>query len=162
MEAETPPITGGYSTSVGEYLRHAPALNRGTKFSNGFAAMAVLLAVLSLPYLVPVALELALAAALVSGYYCVPFTWLTLRSKRALVEQRVEVVADGAGLHFTHAASQIDIPWEEISRLRENRDSFFVMASYPRAYILPKRAFDPAQLEAFRLLAASKGKRGRG
>ena len=162
MEIAKLPITGSYRTSVSEYLRHAPALNRGTKFSNGFGALAALLAILSLPYIVPVALELTLAVALVSGYYCVPFTWLTLRSNKAFVEQQIAVTADEGGLHFTHVVSQIDVPWEEITRLRESRDCFFVTARYPRAYILPKRAFDSTQLEAFRHLAESKDKLRRG
>jgi hypothetical protein len=74
------------------------------------------------------------------------------------VEQPVDVVVDEVGLHFVHGLAEIDAPWEEITRLREKHDYFLVMAPYPRAYILPKRAFDPAQLEAFRLLAASKDK----
>ncbi len=162
MEIETRQITGRYQTSTREYLRHAPALNRGTRFSNGFGALALILAAISLPDPAPVAIELTLAIALLSGYYCVPFTWLTLRSRRAQVERPVDVVADEAGLHFAHGVAEIDAPWEGISRLRETRDCFLVMAPYPRAYILPKRAFDPAGLEAFRLLAASKGKLGQG
>jgi hypothetical protein len=162
METDAPPVTGNYRASVRDYIRHAPALKRGTRFSNGFGALAALLAVLSLPYLVPVALELALAVALLSGYYTVPFTWLGLRSKRRLVEQQVEVVADAGGVQFTHAVSHIDIPWDEISRVRETHDCFFVMADHSRAYILPKRAFGSSQLEAFKRLAESKGKIPRG
>jgi xanthosine utilization system XapX-like protein len=158
METETPLITGRYQTTAREYLRRAPALNRGTRFSNGFGVLALILAAISLPDPAPVAIELALAVALLSGYYCVPFTWLTLRSRRAQVEQPVDVVVDEVGLHFVHGLAEIDAPWEEITRLREKHDYFLVMAPYPRAYILPKRAFDPAQLEAFRLLAASKDK----
>jgi YcxB-like protein len=160
MPAATAPITGSYQTSMREYLRQAPALNRGTKFSNGFGALTVLLALLSLPDPIPVALELALAAALVSGYYCVPFTWLALRSRKQLVERPIEVVADDDGLHFKQGPVEIDAPWEETRRLREEGDHFVLMARYPRAYILPKRAFNPAQLDALRQLAASKGKFG--
>jgi hypothetical protein len=162
MEIEAPHITGRYQTSMAEYLRRAPALNRGTRFSNGFGVLALVLAALSLPDPAPVAIELALALALLSGYYCVPFTWLTLRSRREQVERPVDVLADEEGLHFEQGHHEIDVLWEGVTRLREDRDSFFVMAKYPRAYILPKRAFEPAQLEAFRLLAGSKGKLGQG
>ena len=158
MATERSQITGRYTTSAREYLRYAPTLNRGTRFSNGFAALAVVLAILSLPDPIPVVLELLLALALVSGYYSIPFTWMTLRSRRDQVEQTVAVTADDEGIHFTHATADIDIPWDEITRLRETRDCFFVMARYPRAYILPKRAFDSAALEAFRALATAKGK----
>jgi hypothetical protein len=162
METETPHIAGSYRTSTREYMGHVPALNRGTRFSIGFGVLALLLAVLSLPYLVPVVIELALAIALLSGYYAVPFTWLTLRSRREQVEQSVDVFADDAGLHFTHGVTEVDVPWAEIDRLREDRDCFFVMARYSRVYILPERAFDPAGLEAFRQLAASRTRLGRG
>ena len=97
MQTGTPPIAGSYQTSMREYLGHVPALNRGTRFSIGFGVLALLLAFLSLPYLVPVAIELALAIALLSGYYAVPFTWLTLRSRREQVAQPVEVFADRCG-----------------------------------------------------------------
>jgi hypothetical protein len=162
MQTGTPPIAGSYQTSMREYMGHVPALNRGTRFSIGFGVLALLLAFLSLPYLVPVAIELALAIALLSGYYAVPFTWLTLRSRREQVAQPVEVFADDAGLHFTHGVTEVDVPWAEITRLREDRDWFFVMARYPRTYFLPKRAFDPSGLEAFRQLAASRTRLGRG
>ncbi len=158
MATETPHITGSYRTSMREYLSHVPALNRGTRFSTGFAVLALLLAFLSLPYLVPVAIELMLAVALLSGYYAVPFTWLTLRSRKSLVQQTVEVFVDDAGLHFTHGATDVDVAWEAIDRLRESRGSFLVMARHSQVFILPERAFDPAGLEAFRRLAASRVK----
>jgi hypothetical protein len=162
MKNDRPHIAGKYQTSMREYLGNVPALNRGTRFSVMFGALAVVLAVLSLPYLVPVALELALAVALLSGYASVPFAWLTLRSRRQMVEQPVEVFADDAGLHFTHGVIDLDVPWAEIDRLRENRDSFFVMATQARVYIIPKRAFDPDQIDAFRQLVASSAAHNRG
>ena len=162
METETPHITGSYQTSIREYMSHAPALNRGTKFSIGFGVLALALAVLSLPYVVPFAVELALAIALLSGYYAVPFTWLSLRSRREQVEQTVEMFADDDGLHFIQGVREVAAPWEEINRLRENRDCFFVMAHHSRVYILPKRAFDSTGLEAFRQLAASRTRLERG
>lgn len=161
-DAEPPLITGRYQTTMSEYLRHAPALNRGTLFSNGFGAVALVLAVLSFPDPLAVAFEFALGLALLSGYYCVPFTWLALRSRTQQVEKPIDVVVDDAGLHFLQGSVEIDAPWEQTTRLREDRDSFFLMARNPRAYVIPKRAFDPANLEAFRLLAASKGKLGQG
>jgi hypothetical protein len=158
MTATARPITGRYRLTVREQLGMAPALNRGTLFSLASAGIFVVLALLSLATGDPIgaSLELAFAAALYSGYYCVPFAWFTLRRHRAAAEAPVDLEADDDGLRFETRATRLEIPWDRVSRIRETPTCFFGMARYPRAFMLPKRAFGPSQLAAFRKLAASK------
>ena len=101
------------------------------------------------------AIELALAAAVISGYYCLPFAWFTLRRHRAAAEAPVDVVVDAEGLEFTNAGVRLELPWVRIASVKETPTVFFLMSRYPRAFLLPKRAFDKGQLAAFRKLAAS-------
>jgi hypothetical protein len=155
-------ITGRFQASVGEQLRQAPAINRWTLFSNGFGSCFLVLAVLSLPDPIPVAIDVAIAAALFSGYYCLPFTGLPLLAKRGLAEQPVEVLVGPSGIRLTRTAGGFEIPWTRIRRVRERRDCFFVMAGYPRAFYLPKRAFNAADLDAFRAMAITRTKVTRG
>jgi hypothetical protein len=150
------PITGRFQASVVEQLRETPAVNRWTLFSNGFGGCFLVLAVLSLPDPIPVAVDLAIAVALFSGYYCLPFAGLALVAKRRVVEQPVQVLVGSSGIRLTRPGGGFEIPWNRIRRVRERRDCFFVMAGYPRAFYLPKRTFNADDLDAFRAMAASK------
>jgi hypothetical protein len=153
---EPQPITGRFQASVGEQLRETPAVNRWTLFSNGFGGCFLVLAVLSLPDPIPVATDLAIAVALFSGYYCLPFAGLALVAKRRVVEQPVQVLVGSSGIRLTRPGGGFEIPWSRIRRIRERRDCFFVMAGYPRAFYLPKRTFNTADIDAFRAMATSK------
>jgi hypothetical protein len=155
--ATAKPIKGRYQLTIREQLRFAPALNRGTAFGFIATGVFVVLALLSLidGTYVLAAIELALAAAVISGYYCLPFAWFTLRRHRAAAEAPVDVVVDAEGLEFTNAGVRLELPWVRIASVKETPTVFFLMSRYPRAFLLPKRAFDKGQLAAFRKLAAS-------
>ena len=149
-------IKGRYQLTIREQLRNAPALNRGTAFGLFGTAVFVVLAILSLTdqaYL-PAAVELGLAAALYSGYYCLPFAVFTLSRHRAAAESPVDVVVDAEGLVFTNVGIRLELPWVRVSLIKETPTAFVLMSRYTRAFLLPKRAFDKAQLAAFRKLAA--------
>jgi len=152
---EPQPITGRFQASVGEQLRETPAVSRWTLFSNGFGGCFLVLAVLSLPDPIPVAVDLAIAVALFSGYYCLPFGGLALLARRRIVEQPVQVLVSSSGIRLTRPGGGFEIPWSQIRRVRERRDCFFVMAGYPRAFYLPKRTFNAADLVSFRAFANS-------
>ena len=153
---EPQPITGRFQASVGEQLRETPAVNRWTLFSNGLGGCFLVLGVLSLPDPVPVVVDLAIAVALFSGYYCLPFAGLALVAKRRVVEQPVQVLVGLSGIRLTRPGGAFEIPWSRIRRVRERSDCFFVMARYPSAFYLPKRAFNAADLEAFRVFASTR------
>jgi hypothetical protein len=156
--ARTEPIVGQYQMSVGEQVRNIPALNRGTWFANGTGAFFAMFGIVDIAQGQPLSAAIAFvfAASLVSGYYGVPFGWFTLsrHSQQALAP--VVLLATGDGLRFETNATQLEVPWATISRIREKSNCFYVTARYPRAFMVPKRAFGPAQLEAFRRLASSK------
>jgi hypothetical protein len=155
--ATAKPIKGRYQLTIREQLRFAPSLNRGTAFGLVATGVFIVLAVLSLVdgTYVLAAIELALAAAMYSGYYCLPFAWFTLRRHRAAAEAPVDVLVNAEGLEFTNAGVRMELPWVRIASVRETPTAFFLISRYPRAFLLPKRAFDKSQLAAFRKLAAS-------
>jgi hypothetical protein len=152
------PITGHYQMSVWEQVRHIPELNRGTRFTNASGAFLLVLGLVDLGQgdVIVGSIALLLSVALFSGYYSVPFGWLTLRRNREAALAPVDILVNGEAIRFDTDASKLVVPWENVNNVRETRTSFLVRARYPRAFMVPKRAFEPQQLDAFRLLAASK------
>jgi hypothetical protein len=150
-------IEGRYQLTISQYLRFVPALNRGTAFSLIAAAVFTSLAFFSFTHggYVLAGLQIAVAAALYTGYYSVPFAWLSLVRHRTAVEGPVEVRVNAEGLRVTTAEGLIELPWGKIDRVRETSSVFFLTSEHPRSFILPKRAFDEDQLETIRDLAAT-------
>jgi hypothetical protein len=150
-------IEGRYQLTIGEYLRFVPALNRSTAFSVIAAAVFASLAFFSFTHggYVLAGLQFGVAAALYTGYYAVPFAWLSLLRHRAAVEGPAEVRVNADGLRVTTAEGLLELPWAKIDRVRETSSVFFLTSEHPRSFILPKRAFDEDQLETIRDLAAT-------
>ncbi|MGA3058058.1 MAG: YcxB family protein [Candidatus Limnocylindrales bacterium] len=153
--AET--IEGHYQLTIREYLRFVPALNRGTWFTLIASAVFASLAILSYAHrgYVFAVVQLAVAAALFTGYYSVPLAWLSLRRHRAAVSGPVDVCVDAQGLRVTTAEGLLELPWDKIAHVRETSTVFFLTSEHPRSFLLPKRAFDEDQLEGIRDLAAT-------
>jgi hypothetical protein len=78
---EVEPLTLTYSMDQGELLRCVPALNRGTTFSVIGGGLLAGLALLNLLLADPLMALIAGAGAvaLLSGWYCIPVSWLGLR-----------------------------------------------------------------------------------
>ena len=153
-------IEGHYRLTIREYLRFVPALNRGTTFSFIASAAFASLALFSFTHhgYVFAALQLAVAAALYTGYYSVPIAWLSLVRHRAAVEGEVQVRVNAEGLRTTTAEGVLELPWKKIDRVRETSGVFFLASRHPRSFLLPKRAFNEAQLESIRDFAATESR----
>jgi hypothetical protein len=160
--ATAPKITAHYQGTIAGQLRYVPALNRGSRFSVAFAIAALVLAVLSLPFIYFTIFGIALAALLASGYYLVPFAWWTMRRNRWFYEAPVDLAVSDDGLEFTAAAGVRRVPWGAVSYVRELRDVFAVMLRPAGAYCIPKSALEGDDLSDFReLVAANVPLRGR-
>jgi hypothetical protein len=150
-----PKIRAHYQGTIAGQLRYVPALNRGSRFSIAFAVAALVLAVLSLPYVYLTVFGIALAALVASGYYLVPFAWWTMRRNRWLYEAPVDLAVSDDGLEFTTAAGVRRVPWGAVSRVRELRDVFAVMLRPTGGYCIPKSALEDDDLSDFRELVAA-------
>jgi len=147
-----PPIVLRRQVSERELLRLTPALNRGSRFANVAGAGLVVAAVVALlpPTDLPMsALTGLFAAALFSGWYCVPFAWLGLRFAGARVRLPWEAEIDGSGFRLTQGSSPMTIPWSSVRRVSLRQECVFVYCGYPRAFMLPARSFESGQLERF-------------
>jgi hypothetical protein len=149
------PLTLTYVIGEGELLRCVPALNRGTTFSviggGLFVGLAILNFVLADPLMGLV--TIAFALALLSGWYCIPFSWLGLRLAGDRARQPIAMTIDQAGLHLAQGTSNLDVPWATVRRVNRWRDNLIVYCAYPRAFLLPERVFGPGELDRFLSLA---------
>jgi hypothetical protein len=151
------PLALTYSLGEAEALRCVPALNRGTTFSVIGGGLLAALALLNLAMGDPIMglVTGAFATALLTGWYCVPFSWLALRLARERARVPIAMTADGAGLHVAQGTSSLDVPWSAVRRIQRGRGHLFVYGAYPRAFLVPERAFGPGQLDRFLALAAA-------
>jgi len=95
--------------------------------------------------------------ALMSGLFIVPIAWFVLRRRRELVEAQTFIVIDSSGVTQNNPFGQSHVGWQLFSRIRELGDWFFLDTGTGANFYIPKRAFTPADLAAFRKLIADAG-----
>jgi hypothetical protein len=149
-------IQAHYQGTIGGQLRFIPALNRGTPSSLILSAVALVLAILSLPYVYFTIFGVILSILILSGYYLVPFAWWSMRRNRWLFEAPVDLTVTDQGLEVATAAGVRKVPWEVVGQVREMKDVFAVMLRPGGGYCIPKGALEGDDLPDFRELAAGK------
>jgi hypothetical protein len=158
---EVEPLTLSYVMDQAELLRCVPALNRGTTFSvigGGLLAALALLNVLLADPLMALIVG-AFAVALLTGWYCIPFSWLGLRLAGERARMPIAMTVDEFGLHLRQGSSNVDVAWSSVRRIGRGHGHLFVYCAYPRAFLVPERAFGPGQLDRF--LSLAEAGRGR-
>lgn len=147
-----------YVGTVTELARASMALTRRSRFGQVagllFVAAGAFLAVTSEPLagVVP----LVFGVLLLSGLLAVPFAYLVWWRRRDLMRQPTRFVASPAGVDFRSAFGQSHLSWETFTRVRETAGYFYFDTGVNNLYV-PKRAFGPEQLAAFRRIVAEAG-----
>lgn len=152
----TSTIRAHYQGTIGGQLRYLPALNRGTPMSLLLSGLALLFAILSLPYVYFTILGVLFSMAILSGYFIIPFAWWSMRRNRWLFEAPVDLTASESGLEFSTAAGVRKVPWEAVSEVRELKDVLAVMLRPGGGYCIPKAALKGDDLTDLRELCAEK------
>lgn len=93
---------------------------------------------------------LAFGASLVTGLYCVPFTWWAIRKRADLLLSRQDLTIDASGIRVTTALTTAHQAWPTFRRVRELTDVFTLDYGTGTNALLPKRAVDPETAERFR------------
>jgi hypothetical protein len=149
-------IKAHYQGTIGSQLRYIPKLNRGTPSSLLASGAALVLAILSLPYVYFTLFGVFLSFTILSGYYLIPVAWWSMRRNRWLFEAPVDLTASAGGLEFSTAAGVRKVPWEVVGQVRELKDVFAVMLRPGGGYCIPKSALRGDDLPDFRELAADR------
>jgi hypothetical protein len=102
VESEFPAIHGEYRNTAGEWLRIVPVVSRGglmTLF--GLVVLVVAALVAAGGEVVNAIVSAAFGLSLVTGWYCVPFVWWSMRGRRDVFEARQVLEATAEELRLT-------------------------------------------------------------
>jgi ADP-ribose pyrophosphatase len=149
-----------YRLQMREHIMAAALLARRSRFRQVLGTIFVALGVIPfvlgtdiVGWLPPIIFGLAL----MSGLFIVPIAWFVLRRRRELVEAQTFIVIDSSGVTQNNPFGQSHVGWQLFSRIRELGDWFFLDTGTGANFYIPKRAFTPADLAAFRKLIADAG-----
>ena len=98
---------------------------------------------------------LLLGLSLVTGVFGIPFFWFTIRRQPGLIGARIEDDIDGSGIHERTPLIDAKLAWDLYREVVEARSIVYLVSATGVGF-LPKRAFTPEQLKAFRSLVAAK------
>jgi hypothetical protein len=102
--------------------------------------------------------SVALGLLFLTGVYCLPFIWYAVRRRPDLMLGEYEFHADSVGIRVTMPTTRTEQTWATFKRVRELPDVFLLDYGTGASGVIPRRAFDPPALAAFRNLAKAAGK----
>lgn len=102
-------------------------------------------------------LFLLIAATTATGVVVVPVMWLRVRSRRDLVEEPVDVLADASGIQFRSVHGEGKLAWRMFKHAFEDNERFFLDTGAGFKYVIPKRAFTGPDVDSFRGLLGAVG-----
>jgi ADP-ribose pyrophosphatase len=101
-------------------------------------------------------INIVLGVVILTGAIQVPIALFWYRVRRDLIATPIEMAASADGIDYRTALATSHLKWPTFKRLRET-GRFFFLETGIQVFYIPKRAFDPAQLSAFRKLVADAG-----
>jgi len=152
------PIRLRYRTTRGDHLRAAMAAGRRSDslFAIGVALLVPAIGSLLVGDPISFAIWSLVGLSCLTGIFNVPFAWWALRSRPDLVGQEVEDVIDAHGIVETTPKTNARADWSLYREVFESSDAFHLSTGSGYGFI-PKRAFEPAEIEAFRRLLNDHG-----
>ncbi len=156
--AAGPRIELRYESRMSEYLGSAAWAGRRSDVAFAIGVAGIVGGVVAFAFgdWLTASFLLLLGIALVTGAFGVPFFWFAIRRQPGLIGAQIEDDIDGSGIHERSPLIEARIAWDLYREVVEARDRFYLVMATGVGF-LPKRAFTPEQLEAFRALVAAKG-----
>jgi ADP-ribose pyrophosphatase len=149
-----------YHLRLWEFVGAMAVLTRHSRGMQVFGLFAMALGLLNLAIrgdILAVLFPIVFGLSTLTGLFVVPFGWLSLRRRRELIEEPVDMTVDATGITRTTPTNQSHVGWEVYVRVREVGDWFFLDTGAGANFPVPKRAFPPEDLAAFRKLVAAAG-----
>ena len=154
-------ISVNYQLRLREYIGAIALLTRSSRGTQVLGLVMIALGIVPvvigvtdvLAWLPPIVLGLSF----LSGLFTVPFAWFAVRRRRDLVEQPIQMVADGSGISQTTPFGRGHLAWPIFARVREIGKWFFLDTGTGVSQLIPKRALTPEELAIFRKLIADAG-----
>jgi ADP-ribose pyrophosphatase len=149
-----------YQMRLWEFVGAMAVLTRHSRWMQIFGLLATALGLLNLfiggdllSWLFP----LVFGISILTGGFVIPFGWFTIRRRRELIEEPVEMIVDATGITRITSTNQSHVDWQVYVRVREVGDWFFLDTGAGANYPIPKGAFSPEDLAGFRRLVAEAG-----
>lgn len=145
---------------LGEFIGAMAVLTRHSRGTQVLGLFATALGLLNLVIggdVLAVLFPLVFGLSILTGVFVIPFGWFTIRRRRELIEEPVEMVIDATGITRITSTNQSHVDWQVYVRVREVGDWFFLDTGAGANYPIPKRAFSPEDLAGFRRLVAAAG-----
>jgi ADP-ribose pyrophosphatase len=149
-----------YKLGLAQFLGAIAVLSRHSRGAVLFGAVLTVMSLFALYIGVDISgwlLTLIFGILIVTGLFPVPFAWFAVRRRRELIEEPVDVVVDASGVARRSPSSQSHVSWDAFVRVREIGGWFFLDTGAGANYPVPKLAFSPEDLAAFRKLIADAG-----
>jgi hypothetical protein len=91
----------------------------------------------------------AFAVALLPGRYCISFSWLGLRLAGERARMPISMTVDESCFTWARDPQPWTSPGRRHGASSAESGHLFVYCVYPRAFLVPERAFGPGQLDRF-------------
>ena len=144
--------------SQGDILNNAAALARRSAVSQAVGAFATTIAIVAIVlgewWIV---FFLAFGLLLLSGYFIVPFMWISIRKRRDLILAPVQVEADRQGVTMTTKQASVRQSWSVYRRVRETHEAFLLEIGTGAVGIIVKAGVSETDQAAFRGLLKGAG-----
>lgn len=161
------PVSAVYHLAPGEYTSAVRVLVRRSKFATGVGLLVTAMGLSSfligmglespVSFVLTVALQVVIGVALLTGWYCVPFTWYATRRRPGVYDGEMMFEMDDTGMRFRTSMYDSRVAWAYVRRARDlGRFLFFDSGTGVNMFV-PERAFDPASLVTVRRTLAERG-----
>jgi hypothetical protein len=152
-----PPIKLRYESRMSEYLTSVAWAGRRSDLAFGIGVAGIVggVVALALGDRLTFWFPLLLGLSFVTGVFGIPFFWFAIRRQRGLIGASIEDDIDSSGIHERTPLVDAKIAWDMYREVVDARDMIYLVSAMGVGFI-PKRAFTPDQLEAFRGLVAAK------
>lgn len=108
-------------------------------------------------FVVNAGLPIVFGIALVSGWYCVPFSWYSMRKRPELFDAEMTFEADASGLRYQTTMYDTRIAWPYVRRVRDLGRFLFFDNGAGGSLFVPERALDAESMATLRRILGARG-----
>lgn len=152
-------VTVNYDITVGDVMRAAAAASRRSRATVilGIATTLVCASGLFLLGDIISAVGVLVGIAIATGWLTAALVWRQAQTKIGPNGMNETMIASPAGLRFHSDRHDDRMTWGDYRRLDDAGGFFLLEATQGAIQVVPKRAFEPAQLETFTRLLEHAG-----
>ena len=167
MQAPDTRIRAAYRLGPSEYMTAVRVLSQRSRpafvvgilsTSVGVVALVIGLGLQDpISFVMNALLPIVFGVALVTGWYCVPFSWYAIRKRPELFDAEMTFEADDSGLRFRTTMYDTRIAWPYVRRVRDLGRFLFFDNGAGGSLFVPERALDAESMATLRRILGARG-----